>query len=257
MYDAWGVCDTIVLDENATDIANLNPFRYRSYYLDTGLNLYYLKTRYYDPEMCRFITIDDISYLAPDTINGLNLYAYCLNNPVSFVDYSGQNPAVIAGAAGATGLGLLILVLLIHPLIDMLTLLITDVVEGVTGLVEAIEEKRTAQEYTVYKLVDSTETAQYVGRTKDLKARKAAHERNPDRAELTLVIIKDNLTMEEARGLEQYYMNYYHTLNRDNAMNNQINGISPKNKKIKIYINAAKNYLGNQFDNAWLNFKGE
>ena len=93
-YDAWGVCDTIVLDDNATDIANLNPFRYRSYYLDTGLNLYYLKTRYYDPEICRFITIDDISYLAPDTINGLNLYAYCGNNPILNFDPTGRFPLV-------------------------------------------------------------------------------------------------------------------------------------------------------------------
>ena len=90
VYDAWGVCDTIVLDENAANIANLNPFRYRSYYLDTGLNLYYLKTRYYDPKIGRFITIDDISYLAPDTINGLNLYAYCLNNPVTYFDETGR-----------------------------------------------------------------------------------------------------------------------------------------------------------------------
>ena len=54
------------------------------------MNLYYLKTRYYDPEICRFITIDDISYLAPDTINGLNLYAYCLNNPVTYFDETGR-----------------------------------------------------------------------------------------------------------------------------------------------------------------------
>ena len=94
VYDAWGVCDTIVLDESAANIANLNPFRYRSYYLDTGLNLYYLKTRYYDPEICRFITIDDISYLAPDTINGLNLYAYCKNNPILYYDPIGCNPIV-------------------------------------------------------------------------------------------------------------------------------------------------------------------
>ena len=55
--------------------------------METGL--YYLKTRYYDPETGRFITIDDISYLAPDTINGLNLYAYCGNNPVMNVDPNG------------------------------------------------------------------------------------------------------------------------------------------------------------------------
>ena len=51
--------------------------------------MYYLKSRYYDPETGRFITIDDISYLAPDTINGLNLYAYCGNNPVMNVDPNG------------------------------------------------------------------------------------------------------------------------------------------------------------------------
>ena len=67
-------------------IASLNPYRYRGYYYDTETGLYYLKSRYYDPETGRFITIDDISYLAPDTINGLNLYAYCGNNPVRFID---------------------------------------------------------------------------------------------------------------------------------------------------------------------------
>ncbi|MBQ3016530.1 MAG: hypothetical protein IJD79_07105 [Clostridia bacterium] len=71
VYDAWGVCTTVVIDESATDIANLNPFRYRSYYFDTETNLYFLKTRYYDPKIGRFITIDDISYIAPDTINGV------------------------------------------------------------------------------------------------------------------------------------------------------------------------------------------
>ena len=85
-YDAWGKCNTVVLEESATDIANLNPFRYRSYYYDTETNLYFLKTRYYDPEIGRFMTIDDISYLDPDSINGLNLYAYCGDNPVMSYD---------------------------------------------------------------------------------------------------------------------------------------------------------------------------
>ena len=90
-YDAWGKCNAVILDESATEIATLNPFRYRSYYYDTETNLYFLKTRYYDPEIGRFMTIDDISYLDPDSINGLNLYAYCLNNPVFAVDYNGNS----------------------------------------------------------------------------------------------------------------------------------------------------------------------
>jgi len=93
-YDAWG--NHAVLDANGADIndlshiGNLNPFRYRGYYYDEETGLYYLKSRYYDPEVGRFITIDDISYLDPETINGLNLYAYCGNNPVMRVDENGN-----------------------------------------------------------------------------------------------------------------------------------------------------------------------
>ena len=95
MYDAWG--NHAVLDANGADITDpnnigiLNPFRYRSYFYDVETGLYYLKTRYYDPEVGRFITIDDVSYLDPETINGLNLYAYCGNNPVMNVDFAGTD----------------------------------------------------------------------------------------------------------------------------------------------------------------------
>ena len=72
-------------------IALKNPFRYRSYYYDFETNLYYLNSRYYDPELGRFINADNISTLNVTQIalNGLNLYAYCLNNPVNNVDENG------------------------------------------------------------------------------------------------------------------------------------------------------------------------
>lgn len=73
-------------------IGNKNPYRYRGYYYDADLKLYWLQTRYYDPETGRFVTIDDISYLDPETINGLNLYAYCGNNPVMRTDATGCLP---------------------------------------------------------------------------------------------------------------------------------------------------------------------
>ena len=85
-YDAWGNC-TIIKD--TAGIAEVNPFRYRGYYYDAETGLYYLKTRYYDPEVGRFISQDDVSYLDPNSINGLNLYAYCLNNPIMGVDPTG------------------------------------------------------------------------------------------------------------------------------------------------------------------------
>ena len=90
-YDAWGGIRTEVKDENHALIAELNPFRYRSYYYDTETNLYYLNTRYYDPEVGRFISQDDVSYLDPEHINGLNLFAYCGNNPVMAIDQSGTS----------------------------------------------------------------------------------------------------------------------------------------------------------------------
>ena len=63
----------------------------RGYYYDTETKLYYLKSRYYDPEVGRFISVDGIEYLDPETINGLNLYAYCGNNPVMNVDSNGTS----------------------------------------------------------------------------------------------------------------------------------------------------------------------
>ena len=118
-YNAWG--EHKVLNPDGTEntaadfIGNLNPFRYRSYYYDTETGLYYLKTRYYDPETGRFLNADDISYVDPHTVNGLNLYAYCGNNPVMHFDPNGTFfislsvflGAIIAGAIiGATYGGL-------------------------------------------------------------------------------------------------------------------------------------------------------
>ena len=73
-------------------VAVLNPFRYRGYYYDYETELYYLNSRYYDSETGRFINADDISILntAKDEINGLNLYAYCFNNPINDTDANGN-----------------------------------------------------------------------------------------------------------------------------------------------------------------------
>ena len=115
-YDAWG--NHKVVDANGDeitdqdDIGNLNPFRYRGYYYDTETGLYFLQTRYYDPEVGRFLNRDSVQYADPETINGLNLYAYCLNNPVEYVDPTGHIVissllVAIAGIiAGATMSGL-------------------------------------------------------------------------------------------------------------------------------------------------------
>ena len=91
-YDAWGNVITEVIDEAHAAIAELNPFRYRSYYYDPETNLYYLNTRYYDPEVGRFISQDDVIYIRPNKISGVNLFAYCRNNPVMQIDPNGHIP---------------------------------------------------------------------------------------------------------------------------------------------------------------------
>lgn len=88
-YDAWG--NYAINDTSNIGLGEINPFRYRGYFYDTDMGLYYLKTRYYDPEVGRFINMDGISYADPETINGLNLYAYCGNNPVMNVDLLGES----------------------------------------------------------------------------------------------------------------------------------------------------------------------
>lgn len=95
VYDAWGnhkVLDaTGAEDINLQSIGNINPIRYRGYYYDTETKLYYLKARYYDPEAGRFISADDTQFLEPNTVNGLNMYAYCGSNPVMRVDPTGAS----------------------------------------------------------------------------------------------------------------------------------------------------------------------
>ena len=85
-YDAWGNHEAEVANEDYVTLAEINPFRYRGYYFDEETGLYFLQTRYYDPVVGRFISRDSIEYADPETICGLNLYAYCGNNPVMYSD---------------------------------------------------------------------------------------------------------------------------------------------------------------------------
>jgi len=88
LYDAWGNCTIKDSTTNYT-IAHVNPIRYRGYYYDEDTKLYYLNSRYYNPEWRRFISPDNTAYLDPETPNGLNLYCYCNNDPVNYYDPSG------------------------------------------------------------------------------------------------------------------------------------------------------------------------
>lgn len=95
-YDERGNCTVQVLaaDSNghAADssdhIAQVNPFRYRGYFYDNETGLYYLNSRYYDPETYRFLNADGILGANQDVIS-YNLFAYCSNDPINFCDELG------------------------------------------------------------------------------------------------------------------------------------------------------------------------
>jgi len=87
-YDAWGniLSTTGTL---ASTVGAINPFRYRGYYYDSETGFYYLNSRYYDPQVGRFINADAILGANGDLV-GYNLFAYCSNNPVMYVDPTGR-----------------------------------------------------------------------------------------------------------------------------------------------------------------------
>ena len=93
-YDAWGKCVSTVTthdDDIEIKLANINPIRYRGYYFDSETDYYYLRSRYYDPDICRFINADYyiILCLTNSYTVGLNLFAYCCNNPINQIDLCG------------------------------------------------------------------------------------------------------------------------------------------------------------------------
>jgi len=103
-YTAYGECMPKYSNGGNSTAAANNPMRYRGYYYDTDLQLYYLISRYYDARMGRFISADlpDVLTATPMGFTDKNLYAYCDNNPVMRVDEDGEFwNFIIGGVVGA------------------------------------------------------------------------------------------------------------------------------------------------------------
>ena len=97
-YDPWGN-----ITSSSGALADVNPLRYRGYYYDSETGFYYLQSRYYDPEIGRFINAD--SYASTDATGLLsaNMFAYCENDPVNRSDPSGElADTIIGGLIGMT-----------------------------------------------------------------------------------------------------------------------------------------------------------
>jgi len=109
-YDAWGNVLTTT-GSSANTLGKYNPLRYRGYVYDTETKLYYLQSRYYNPEWGRFINADAFAATGQGIL-GNNMFAYCNNNPVSYSDNAGYSrnnmlhlisPGAYAGNPDLTG----------------------------------------------------------------------------------------------------------------------------------------------------------
>ena len=282
--EAWDVSGTL-----ASTLGAMNPLRYRGYVYDTETGFYYVSSRYYDPEIGRFINADAaIGQIG--NVQGTNMFAYCFNNPVNMSDPTGNWPklstifTVVAVAAVAVA-AVAVTVATCGAAAPALAVAGGGIIGGISAgaaataasvatgamivagvstaaavtsaVAEKAVEKTAKRNNSVYVLKDDAGTVQYVGRTNNVDKRRAAHSANPARAGLEMEVIASGLNLPESRALEQAGMAYYHTINTANKMNNQINSVSPKYwGAFKELALGTLNYGWNQMSNEILYWTG-
>lgn len=132
-----GFCDG---SARIATLGALNPLRYRSYVYDTETGYYYLQSRYYDPEIGRFINADALVATGQGML-GNNMFSYCLNNPTNFVDRTGDIAILVAVGVG----------LVCGIASQFISGVVTNALEGKTGI-DLIKNTGTVGEYVTSAL---------------------------------------------------------------------------------------------------------
>ncbi|MGN1371988.1 MAG: DNRLRE domain-containing protein [Candidatus Coprovivens sp.] len=270
-YDSWGAISNIT-DNSGINLGTINPFRYRSYYYDEETKLYYLNSRYYNPEWGRFINGDSILLANKDVVSG-NLFQYVSNNYIMCVDPNGHNAGALdwldwgkvrdvvatgIGAAKAYGSSLATAAssALSAAAPYLAAVAITGAVVYAASKTKKANKKKkssNSQCHYVYTLKEPvTKKTMYVGRTTNLELRESQHLASKRSSLVMDKGLQTCLTYEEARGLEQRLIIEYSTLNKSNPLNNQINGIGIKNKRYDEYMLASWNiYYEEYYVGGW------
>lgn len=107
-YNSWGKLLNLT-DYSSNGLGRRNPFRFKGYYYDEELGMYYLNSRYYDPETGRFVNADDVEFVggSPIILTDRNLYAYCENNPIHKKDGQGQFAHILLTGAVSAAFGMI------------------------------------------------------------------------------------------------------------------------------------------------------
>ena len=146
-YDPFGQVLSVTnasgtaISATAANVANYNPFRYRGYYYDTESGFYYLQSRYYDPEICRFINADNYASTGQGFL-GCNMFAYCNNNPVQFTDTTGDFFLVddLVLAAGLLIFAVVVVVVYTPPVQEAIRNLADAITDVFVNTIENIED---------------------------------------------------------------------------------------------------------------------
>ena len=156
--DAWGNHTVSYFNNGASTGAIYNPFRYRGYYYDTDIGMYYLQSRYYDAKICRFINADSALY---HSMLGYNMFAYCENNPVNYYDPTGENARVLQPEWIYTvGIALLALIDSGTPILEIVVVLGVTcfAVASVSSLINGAQNKAPEKSNEKTKDSPSSET---------------------------------------------------------------------------------------------------
>mgnify|MGYP001767280242 CR=1 FL=1 len=150
IYDAYGQITDTEITAGYSAIANANPYRYRGYLFDSEISMYYLNSRYYNPEVGRFINADGI-FGEVGNLKSTNMYMYSNNNPIMYVDTTGEWAIFAAlasiGPVGWIAIAIVVVIAvayvstdLLDPVVDTLDNVTTDIINGASDIVQTVKE---------------------------------------------------------------------------------------------------------------------